>query len=208
MKLERQKIIIDIDDTLLKSSEEIIRQLNKKNRTEKTIEDLKDYNYRSIDKNITQTDILDMYSSDVFFNNVKFNDYVIEFLKKFIKIFDIVFVSYGDHKNIAKKIKFINTMIKHYKLHNISFVGCDINNLNKQKSDVILQNAYLVVDNHIEHLMEYQAPKKILLKNYCDVKWNKAPINYENIYIVDNFKEIEEMIDFDLRLKREGIIIG
>ena len=33
MTLERQQILIDIDDTFLKSSEEIIRQLNKKNNT-------------------------------------------------------------------------------------------------------------------------------------------------------------------------------
>ena len=57
MNLDRQKILIDIDDTLLKSSEEIIRQLNKKNGTTKTIYDMTDYAYRSIDPNITNEEI-------------------------------------------------------------------------------------------------------------------------------------------------------
>ena len=35
MNYERQKILIDIDDTLLKSSIEIIRELNTKNNTYK-----------------------------------------------------------------------------------------------------------------------------------------------------------------------------
>ena len=61
MNYERQKILIDIDDTLLKSSIEIIRELNTKNNTYKFLNDLKDYGYRSIDKNITQKEIKENY---------------------------------------------------------------------------------------------------------------------------------------------------
>ena len=99
MKLDRQKILIDIDDTFLKSSEEIIRQLNNLNGTSKTIDDLTDYQYRSIDENITQDKINQMYASAEFFNNVAFNDGAIEFIIKYSKIFDIIFVSYGTEKN-------------------------------------------------------------------------------------------------------------
>ena len=90
--LEKQKILIDIDDTLLKSSEEIIRELNLKNGTNKTIDNLKDYGYRSIDKNITKQDITYMYGSETFWSNVEFNDYAIDFLRKYSNIFSIIFI--------------------------------------------------------------------------------------------------------------------
>ena len=72
--LEKQKILIDIDDTVLKSSEEMIRELNLKNGTNKTIDNIKDYGYRSIDKNITKHDITYMYGSENFWSNIEFND--------------------------------------------------------------------------------------------------------------------------------------
>ena len=81
--LEKQKILIDIDDTLLKSSEEIIRELNLKNGTNKTIDNLKDYGYRSIDKNITKQDITYMYGSETFWSNIEINDYKIDNIKKY-----------------------------------------------------------------------------------------------------------------------------
>ena len=49
--------------------------------------------------------------------------------------------------------------------------------------------------------------KKVLFKNGQDVTWNKVPIN-SDWYVVDNFKDIETMIDFDLMLKEENICIG
>lgn len=204
MELERQKIIIDLDDTFLKSSEEIIRQLNNKNGTHKTIEDLKDYQYRSIDKNITSEEVVNMYTSKEFFNNVKFNNYAIEFLCKFSKIFDIIFISYGDKENIKLKEQFIDNLINTYHLNNIHFIGCLNIEGQYNKSRILLSNIYLAIDNHCEHLEEHNSQKKILFKNYQNVTWNQVPIN-SNWYCVDSFQEIEEMIDFDLKLKEAGI---
>lgn len=203
MKLERQKILIDVDDTILKSSEEIIRQLNKKNDTSKTIDDLTDYGYRSIDENITQEEIDKMYASEEFFNNVNFNDGAIEFIIKYSKIFDIVFVSYGTDENLLRKLDFLNDIVLFHNLNNVFFVSCEIGKVNK--SEVLLDNVYLAIDNHTKQLNDFNAPKKILLKNFKDEDWNKAPINDECTYIVNSFSEISEMIDFDLMLKNTGV---
>ena len=207
MNYERQKILIDIDDTLLKSSIEIIRELNIKNNTYKFLNDLKDYGYRSIDKNITQKEIKKMYGSDIFWENVRFTPYAIEFIKKYEKIFDIVFVSYGDCENLNKKQAFISDMIICNGFNNVSFIGCDNTVVEGDKSKVLLSNVYLAIDNHSGHLEEFNAPKKILFKNFQDVYWNQVPVN-SDWYVVNDFKEIEEMIDFDLMLKEKNILIG
>lgn len=203
MNLEKQKILIDIDDTFLKSSEEIIRQLNNKNGTSKTIDDLTDYKYRSIDNNITQEEINNMYSSNDFFNNVAFNDGAIEFINKYSKIFDIVFVSYGTKYNLNKKVDLLSNIVNIYNIDNVYFAACEIGKANK--SEILLDNVYVAIDNHSEHLEELNAPKKILLKNFKEVDWNKTPINDENTYVVNSFKDIDIMIEFDLKLKNMGV---
>jgi hypothetical protein len=203
MELERQKILIDIDDTFLKSSEEIIRQLNNKNGTSKTIDDLVDYAYRSIDDNLTQEEIHKMYASDEFFINVNFNDGAIDFIRKYSTIFDIVFVSYGTEENLLKKAGLLSALINEYAIGNIYFAGFETGKANK--SEILLDNVYLAIDNHTGHLEELNSPKKILLKNYINVEWNKTPINDENTYVVNSFKEIDEMIQFDLKLKNMGV---
>lgn len=205
MKLERQKILIDIDDTFLKSSEEIIRQLNYKNGTSKTIDDLIDYKYRSIDNNITQEDIEKMYASSEFFNNVAFNDGVIEFIIKYSKIFDIVFVSYGTKENLFKKAFLLIQFVNAYNLDNVFFADCETGKANK--SEILLDNVYLAIDNHSGHLAELSAPKKILLKNFKEVDWNKTPINDEYTYTANSFYDIDEMIQFDLQLKNMGVYL-
>lgn len=203
MKLEKQKILIDIDDTLLKSSEEIIRQLNGKNGTNKTIDDLIDYQYRSIDENITQEEINAMYASEEFFNNVNFNDGAIDFIKKYSEIFDIVFISYGTEENLLRKVGFLSEFINTYNLNNIFFASCETGKANKR--EVLLDNVYLAIDNHSGHLDELNAPKKILLKNFKEVDWNKTPINDEITYTVNSFNDIDQMIEFDLLLKNMGV---
>ena len=205
MKLEKQKILIDIDDTLLKSSEEIIRQLNRKNGTNKTMDDLIDYQYRSIDENITQEDINKMYASEEFFDNVCFNDGAIEFIIKYSKLFDIVFISYGTEENLLRKIQMLSNIANAHQLNNVFFVTCEIGKANK--SEVLLDHVYLAIDNHTYHLQELNAPKKILLKNFKEVDWNKTPINDEITYTANSFYDIDEMIDFDLKLKNMGVLL-
>lgn len=203
MKLEKQKILINIDDTILKSSEEVIRQINEKNGTSKTIDDLKDLEYRSIDKNITQEDLNNMYSSDDFFHNVNFNDGAIEFIKKYNKIFDLVFVSYGTGKNLEKKAKLLTNLKNKYQLDEIYFVACENGKANK--SDFYVDHAYVAIDCNSNHLEEINAPKKILLKNSRELQWNQTPINNEITYVANSFKDINDMIEFDLKLKDMGV---
>ena len=90
-----------------------------------------------------------------------------------------------------------------YHMDNIYFAGFETGKVNKK--EILLDNVYLAIDNHSGHLEELNAPKKILLKNYIDGDWNQPPINNEITYVVNSFKEIDEMIQFDLQLKNMGV---
>ena len=187
MKLERQKILIDIDDTLLKSPDDLVN-----------------YEYRFEEKNTTQKEINQMYQSDDSLANIDFNDGAIDFILKYSKQFDIVFVSYGTELNLMKKLAILNDIFSYrYQLKNIYFAAFETGKANK--SEILLDNTYIAIDSHSEHLAELNAPKKILLKNFQDTKNNISPINDEYTYVVNSFKVIDEMISFDLKLKEMGV---
>ena len=187
MKLERQKILIDIDDTLLKSPDDLVN-----------------YEYRFEEKNTTQKEINQMYQSDDSLANIDFNDGAIDFILKYSKQFDIVFVSYGTELNLMKKLAILNDIFAYrYQLNNIYFAAFETGKANK--SEILLDNTYIAIDSHSEHLAELNAPKKILLKNFQETKNNITPINDEYTYVVNSFKDIDEMISFDLKLKEMGV---
>lgn len=187
MKLERQKILIDIDDTLLKSPDDLVN-----------------YEYRFEEKNTTQKEINQMYQSDDSLMNIDFNDGAIDFILKYSKQFDIIFVSYGTELNLIKKLAILNDIFSYrYQLNNIYFAAFETGKANK--SEILLDNIYIAIDSHSKHLAELNAPKKILLKNFQETKNNITPINDEYIYIANSFKDIDEMITFDLKLKDMGV---
>ena len=187
MKLERQKILIDIDDTLLKFPDDLVN-----------------YEYRFEEKNTTQKEINQMYQSDNSLMNIDFNDGAIDFILKYSKQFDIIFVSYGTELNLIKKLAILNDIFSYrYQLNNIYFAAFETGKANK--SEILLDNIYIAIDSHSKHLAELNAPKKILLKNFQETKENITPINDEYIYIANSFKDIDEMITFDLKLKDMGV---
>jgi 5'(3')-deoxyribonucleotidase len=189
--MNRQTIIIDVDDTFLQSSQEIIRQLNLKNNTNKTIDDLKDYGYKSIDKNVTQKDILKMYGSQLFFDKVKLTKDSAFYISILQDKYNILFVSYGDIYNLQLKEKFLHKLFKLYNWKNVEFEGV----LFEETKSKIQRDVLFAIDNHSEHLKEYNAKHKILFKNYQNVIWNQCPPNSE-WYTANNFKEIYDIIKY------------
>ena len=99
MKLEKQKIVLDFDDTLVKSSEQIIHMLNQKHNLNKTIADLTDWNYASIYPQITNQEITELYSSQQFFKEVMWNEGAKLFLLKFKNNYKFVICSKGSKEN-------------------------------------------------------------------------------------------------------------
>ena len=64
-------IYLDCDDTILYSSEMVIRILNQRYGENKTISDLTDWFYQSIVPGVSQQEILGIYDSEEFWNEVE-----------------------------------------------------------------------------------------------------------------------------------------
>lgn len=185
----KTKIFLDCDDTIIDSSKCIIDLLNKKNSSNKTIDDLSDFYYRSIDHNISSDDIIKLFESDEFWNSVQYN---FDFLmyKEFIdNNFDVEIVSCGTKLNLEKKKKYLEDVC-------YNFTGVLIDgNMGLCKSCVNMQGG-IQIDDNIRSLENTNAAIKILLKNGRDFPWNKPKPNIDNLYVAQNWEEIYQILEF------------
>lgn len=206
MNNTKNTIILDFDDTIVKSSEEIIRQLNQKYKLNKSIEDLKDWGYKSIYKNISPKDVFDMYGSKEFFDNVKFNFMAYEYIQEYKDIYNIVICSKGDKENLHRKEKFCKGIFQ----NSIQFIGLMFNELDKEeklnKSSINIENVLFCVDDNTEALLSMNCEFKFLIKNYRETYWNKTPIN-QDIYVINDFSDLKKFCEFDNKLREEMILI-
>lgn len=188
------KIFIDADDTILMSSEIIIEMLNERYNIspQKTIEDLKDWGYRSIYRGISGENISEIYDSDEFFKRVQVNPAFDKFYKKFEHCLEFFLVTKGTYVNLHKKQNYFAQ-----KYPEIKFRGClhYFENENFTKAEVDMSKGIQIDDRY--DCLTTNAGCKILLKNNRDLPWN----NYQggirgNVYIVNTWEEIEEYIQF------------
>ena len=109
----RITLYLDADDTILLSSEAVIKILNQKYNINppKTINNMKDWEYRSIYKYITIKEVEDIYESDEFFNMVEFNPLFLDFYNKNKNKINIVIVTKGTELNVTKKEKYIKSIL-------------------------------------------------------------------------------------------------
>lgn len=194
------KIFLDCDDTIMNSSECIIGLLNKKNGTNKTIKDLKDFHYRSIDKTLTDEDVIKLFESDEFWNSVDYNNSFLE-IKDFIDSnFDVEVVSCGTELNLKKKKEKLKPL--GYKFTGILIK--DDSNLCKKCID--MQNG-IQIDDNMSSMSNTNAAIKILFQNNNDFTWNKPKPNADNLYVVQTWKEIFRVLEF-LKKNPEFICAG
>ena len=183
------KIFLDCDDTIMNSSECIIDLLNKKNGTNKTIRDLKDFHYRSIDKMLTDEDVIRLFESDEFWDSVDYNNGFLE-IKDFIDSnFDVEVVSCGAELNLKKKKEKLKPL--GYKFTGILIK--DDSNLCKKCID--MQNG-IQIDDNMSSMSNTNAAIKILFQNNSDFTWNRPKPNADNLYVVQTWKQIFQILEF------------
>ena len=211
MKLEKQKIVLDFDDTLVRSSEQIIQMLNQKYNLNKTIKGLKEWGYSSIYPQITSQEVTELYADKEFFKNVNWNNGAKQFLSKFKKDYNFIICSKGSKQNLYFKHLFLIAQFEEMNITDWEFIGLETNDdtdCNLNKSIVDFSDCLFAVDDNVSALLSINAPKKILIKNYAEYYWNKTPINREDTYVINDFNELIEMCNFDKKLRNEGICIG
>ena len=193
-------IYLDADDTVLESSKAIIKILNKKYNIipEKSIDNMMDWEYKSIVKDITKEDIYNIYESDEFFDLVRINNDFLKFYKKSLNKINFVFVTKGTDININKKEKYLKKILG----DTFEYIGIpfktDVNGdyIPCYNKVVVNMKHGIQIDDRIDCLETTNAPIKILMKLYGDRYWNKNYSNISNLYTVNGWEEAIQIIEF------------
>ena len=200
MEQEKITVYLDVDDTVLKSSEAIIKILNKKHNIQppKKTEDLKDWGYSSIYRGITPNEIETIYASDEFFDSVEVDQVFSQFFTKSLEKVNFVFVTKGTDENLTKKEKYLRRMLDGA----FDYVGLNFkqNEVNTERSDfdkrAVNMKYGIHIDDRLECLKTTNAPIKILLKKHGVHYWNEDYTGVSNLYIVNTWEEAIQIVEF------------
>lgn len=192
MGKDRLTIYLDCDDTILYSSEAVIRILNKKYGTNKTIDDLKDWNYRSIVPQVTKQEILDIYESKEFWKEAEFNKDFLKTYKKLKKSFIWKIVSRGTKGNLAYKKKFLKRKIGKLEFEDLEIVHSDQSNLPKSHIDM---SGGIQIDDNMDCLKGSSAAIRVLFQDRSFI-WNQPEPHEDNLYVVHSWKELNDLLVF------------
>ena len=183
------RIFLDCDDTIIDSSKCIIDLLNKKNGTNKTIEDLRDFHYRSIDKTLTDAGVIELFESDGFWNTVRYNQEFLKYNRFLDNNFEVEIVSCGTKPNLEKKEKYLKDL--GYRFTGV-LIGDDMNLCKK----CINMQGGIQIDDNMQSIENTNATIKILLQNGHNFPWNRVKPNIDNLYAVQTWEEIYQILEF------------
>ena len=192
------KLFIDADDTILESSKAFIDIVNQQDNINppKIYEELRDWKYRSLFPYMTSERIFEIYDSEDFFNIVKLNPDFESFYLKHENDFEWNIVTKGHKSNIEHKQKYFK---KH--LPKAKVIGCRFNSIEEQNFDKshIDMDYGIQIDDRTDCLIGSNANIKILFKNNQEFNWNRTYDINEPIYIMNDWKEIIETLEFALK---------
>lgn len=184
----KEKIYIDADDVILNTSEVTIDYLNNlyNIHPSKTVNDLKDWKYKSIYRNIN-IDLLHKYwETDEFFNNIKVNEDFLNFYKNTKEIYECIIFTQGTKINLQKKKEYFSKILPDIKFYGVNF---------PQKKNSIDISDGIQIDDNYDNLLS-NAYFKILIKNFRDTDYNQVNQSHTNLYIVNDWKDIEQILRF------------
>jgi len=188
----RPNLYIDIDSTIINTAETFIDMYCKKKGIKKNFYDLKDWKFRSIDRNINVKEFLNYIETEEFFNKVQFYDDFLRFYVKYGDKFNFIFVTIGSKKNLELKKKFIFRSLP--TIENVKYIGLENN-----KNDIDMSNG-IQIDDKYDNL-NTNAKLKILQKNNIETDYNQVKEYRDDLYIMQDWKQISESLEFILRNK-------
>lgn len=187
---ERITLYIDIDNTILNTAESFIERYCNQKGIKKDFYDLKDWNFKSIDRNIDINEFLEYIESEEFFNNVQFYDDFLRFYVRNGDKFNFIFITIGTEKNLELKKKFIFKSLP--TVQNVKFIGLT----HSENKNIINMTNGIQIDDKYDNL-NTNAKLKILQKNYIETNYNQIKKEFrEDLYIMQNWKQIGESLEF------------
>lgn len=199
-------IVLDVDDVILNSSETVIAILNKRYNITPPKErqkHLKDWGFRSIVKDITTKEIMEIFESEEFWELVTIRD---EFKrvwenKKIKQGYDWSMCSKCTRRNAELKKDFLS---KYLNLEEIEsyFMILDDKMSNYSKKEIDMTNCIQIDDRYDS--LDTNAKLKILLKNGIETSYNQIKDTREDLYVINDLTEFEQILLFNL--ENEGIL--
>lgn len=189
--VQHQKInlYIDIDNTILNTAEAFINKYCKENNINKNFYDLKDWGFKSIDRNIKVREFLKYIEDEEFFNDVRYYDDFLRFYVRNADRFIFNFVTIGTKRNLEMKKHFILSTLP--TIENVKYIGFEKENT---KNIIDMSNGIQIDDKYSN--LDTNARIKILQKNYIDTDYNRVNDIREDLYIMQDWEQIGKAIEF------------
>ena len=147
---------IDADGVLLRSVDAVVDILNARFNKSVLPQDITNWNF-SCSFDVTDQDIEDIFSSDEFFERVKFQDGAIDFLKRNKEWVDVI--TKGTDRNIELKRK----LFADNGLGDINIIGLPLN----ISKDIVDMKDGVFVDDVVSNLNDVRTARyKVLFKEY------------------------------------------
>ena len=183
----RIKLFIDVDGTIINTAGNFIDKYCKENNINKTIDDLKDWEFKSIDRKIDINEFLKYIETEEFFETIELDENFLKFYVTNQNNYEWIFITKGTKKNLELKERFLKESLP--TLNNVKYIGIE-NEQDKKNYD--MKNG-IQIDDNIKNL-NTNARYKILIKNYLETDFNKIEAPSDDIYEMNNWNEIAESI--------------
>lgn len=210
--LNKRTIFLDVDDVLLDSSVAVVDILNQRYGLNKTLDDLVDWGYKSIYRNLTKEQVSEIYESEEFWSSVKPNETLMKVLedsenneKGIWQQYNWILLTKGSKESLQKKLDYLNN-IPFFKRNESKWRYFGLGH-GEKKEDVHMLGRIQIDDNY-SFLNRTDADLKILVRNGKETRFNRPKVeteNLENLYIVDNISQVFEILEFITKLDTEDI---
>ena len=194
-------LYLDADDTVMQSSAAVVGILNEKYgiSPKKTVEDVRDYDYRSIWKGLTKEEKRNIFESEEFYDKVELFPEFIEFYENGLEKFNFVVVTRGTVRNLEMKYEYLKKALG----GEVNYIGLPViydedgKELKSYHKYSINMRHGIQVDDEVKEFDKVNSPVKILLKTFGDRTWNNRGYeNVPNFYVTNNWNEAIEIMEF------------
>lgn len=210
--LNKRTIFLDVDDVLLDSSAAVVAILNQRYGLNKTLDDLVDWGYKSIYRNLTKEQVSEIYESEKFWSLVKPNEILMKALEDseedeqgIWRQYNWILLTKGSKESLQKKLDYLNK-IPFFKRNESKWRYFGLGH-GEKKEDVHMLGRIQIDDNY-SFLNRTDADLKILVRNGKETRFNRPKVeteNLENLYIVDNISQVFEILEFITKLDTKDI---
>lgn len=195
--MEKIKLFVDFDSTLVNSREVAVELFNEMFKKEFTPSELKRRNFTDLFPSVTTKVIHEVFSSDEFYKRLLFKEESYKLLTIYSEFYNIQLVTKINRKGIAKKAEWISRNISSKVIPNIIFVDTQTS-----KRDIDMSEGILV-DDFIDNIRETNAKIKVLYAPYPKAEECQID-NLDEVYVVSTWHEIGSILEF---YKGQGKII-